>query len=103
MADWAEGQVGLHFIPPGEPWRNGYVESFNSHIRDESLNINSFWSLAQARVVIGDWKHDYNHHRPALHHWAINPQPATPPAAPTAERSISRPPDETTAQIRGTR
>ncbi|ACC38561.1 transposase, ISMyma01_aa2 [Mycobacterium marinum M] len=63
MADWAEGQVGLHFIPPGEPWRNGYVESFNSRIRDECLNINSFWSLAQARVVIGDWKHEYNHHR----------------------------------------
>jgi transposase InsO family protein len=50
-------------IPPGEPWRNGYVESFNSRIRDECLNINSFWSLAQARVVISDWKHDYNHHR----------------------------------------
>ena len=57
------GHVGLHFIPPGEPWRNGYVESFNSRIRDECLNINSFWSLAQARVVISDWKHDYNHHR----------------------------------------
>jgi hypothetical protein len=39
MADWAEGQVGLYFIPPGEPWRNGYVESFNSRIRDECLNI----------------------------------------------------------------
>jgi putative transposase len=63
MADWADSQVGLHFIPPGEPWRNGYVESFNSRIRDECLNINSFWSLAQARVVITDWKHDYNHHR----------------------------------------
>src|SRR6478735_769870 len=35
MADWAAGQVGLHFIPPGEPWRNGYIESFNSRIRDE--------------------------------------------------------------------
>lgn len=63
IADWAAGQVGLHFIPPGEPWRNGYVESFNSRIRDECLNINSFWSLAHARVVISDWKHDYNHHR----------------------------------------
>jgi putative transposase len=30
MADWAQGQLGLHFIPPGEPWRNGYVESFNA-------------------------------------------------------------------------
>ena len=63
MADWASGQVGLHFIPPGEPWRNGYVESFNSRLRDECLNINSFWSLAQARVVISNWKHQYNHHR----------------------------------------
>ena len=39
------------------------LKSFNSRIRDECLNINSFWSLAQARVVITDWKHDYNHHR----------------------------------------
>jgi putative transposase len=36
-------------------WRNGYIESFNSRIRDECLSINSFCSLAQARVVIGDW------------------------------------------------
>ena len=63
MADWARERVGLHFIPPGEPWRNGYVQSFNSRIRDECLNINIFWSLAQARVVITDWKEDYNHRR----------------------------------------
>ena len=49
MADWAAGQVGLHFIPPGEPWRNGYVESFNSRIRDECLNINATGQPAQAR------------------------------------------------------
>jgi putative transposase len=66
MADWAVRRVGLHFIPPGEPWRNGYVESFNSRIRDECLNINSFWPLAQARVVISDWKHQYNHRHSAL-------------------------------------
>ena len=63
MADWAGQRLGLSFIPPGEPWRNGYVESFNSRVRDECLNINIFWSLAQARVVIGDWKNDYNHRR----------------------------------------
>ncbi|GAB3991046.1 hypothetical protein GCM10028771_09750 [Nocardioides marmoraquaticus] len=40
------------------PWRNGYVESFNARVRDECLNINTFWSLAQARVVIADWKVD---------------------------------------------
>lgn len=63
MADWAGERVGLHFIPPGEPWKNGYVESFNSRIRDECLNINMFWSLARARVVISDWKADYDHRR----------------------------------------
>ena len=63
MADWAGERVGLSFIPPGEPWRNGYVESFNGRVRDECLNINIFWSLAQARVVITDWKEDYNHRR----------------------------------------
>lgn len=61
MPEWTNGQFGLHFIPPGQPWRNGYIESFNARIRDECLNINIFWSLAQARVVINDWKHDYNH------------------------------------------
>jgi transposase InsO family protein len=58
-----------------EPWRNGYVESFNSRIRDECLNVTSFWSLAQARVVISDWKHDYNHHR---RHSALGYHPPAP-------------------------
>jgi len=63
MADWAGERTGLFYIPPGSPWCNGYVESFNSRLRDECLNINSFYSLLHARVVIGDWKIEYNHHR----------------------------------------
>ena len=63
MADWAEGRVGLSFIPPGQPWRNGYIESFNGRLRDECLNIELFWSLAHAQVTISDWKNEYNHHR----------------------------------------
>jgi hypothetical protein len=63
MADWAGERLGLSFIPPGEPWRNGYVESFNSRVRDECLNINLFWSLTHAKIVISDWKTEYNHHR----------------------------------------
>ncbi len=62
-ADWAGTRTGLSYIPPGSPWRNGYVESSNSRIRDECLNINSFYSLLHAQVVIGDWKDEYNHHR----------------------------------------
>ena len=63
MADWASERVDLAFIPPGQPWRNGYIESFNARVRDECLNINIFWSLIHARVVIADWKQEYNHHR----------------------------------------
>lgn len=63
MSNWASTRTGLSSIPPGSPWRNGYVESFNSRIRDECLNINSFDSLLHAQVVIGDWNKEYNHHR----------------------------------------
>ncbi|WP_270240984.1 IS3 family transposase, partial [Rothia kristinae] len=63
MADWAGTRTGLSYIPPGSPWRNGYIESFNSRIRDECLTINSFYSLLHAQVIIGDWKDEYNHHR----------------------------------------
>jgi putative transposase len=77
--------MGLHFIPPGEPWRNDYLRSFNSRIRDECLNINSFWSLAQARVVIKNRKADYNHRR-HIAHSATSPRPFTPPPVATGER-----------------
>jgi transposase InsO family protein len=63
LATWADDQVSLAYIPPGKPWRNGYIESFNGRLRDECLNINSFYSLRHARVIIADWKHDYNHRR----------------------------------------
>ena len=63
MAHWAGTRTGLSYIPPGSPWRNGYIESFNSRVRDECLNINTFYSLLHARVVISDWKTEYNHDR----------------------------------------
>ena len=63
IADWAGERTGLSYIPPGSPWCNGYVESFNARLRDECLNINSCYSLMHARVVITDWKHQYNHQR----------------------------------------
>lgn len=49
MADWARERIRLHFIPPGEPWRNGYVESFNSRVRDECLSINILVSRSGPR------------------------------------------------------
>ncbi|MFB9775030.1 IS3 family transposase [Brevibacterium otitidis] len=52
MADWAGTRTGLSYIPPGSPWRNGYVESFNSWLRDECLSINSFYSLLHLTWLI---------------------------------------------------
>jgi hypothetical protein len=48
--------IGSHSIPPGQPWKNCHDEPFKGRIRDEYLNIDSFWSLARARVVIGGWR-----------------------------------------------
>ena len=52
------------FIEPGSPWENGYCESFNSKLRDELLNGEIFYSLAEARVVIESWRQHYNPVRP---------------------------------------
>ena len=48
-------------IPPGTPWNNGYIESFNNRLRKECLNRNHWNTLFEARVVIGDFKHEHNH------------------------------------------
>ncbi|RFZ61749.1 hypothetical protein DE4576_05435 [Mycobacterium marinum] len=85
MADWANEHVGPHFIPPGEPWRNGYVESFNSRIRDECLNINNFWSLPQA-----GWSsatgNTTTSDTAAAQPWDTKPPPTTLPPVNTNER-----------------
>lgn len=52
------------YIEPGAPWENGFAESFNSKVRDELLNAEEFASLAEARVLAGQWKQEYNHVRP---------------------------------------
>ena len=58
---FCDGKVGLSYIPPGCPWDNGYIESFNNRLRKECLNRNHWNTLFEARVVIGDFKHDHNH------------------------------------------
>ena len=47
------------FIEPGSPWENGYCESFNCKLRDELLNGELFYSLAEARIVIEAWRQHY--------------------------------------------
>jgi putative transposase len=56
--------VHLDFIRPGRPVENGYIESFNGRLRDECLNVEIFFTLADAGRKLALWLHDYNNHRP---------------------------------------
>jgi len=65
------------FIERGSPWENGYVESFNGKLRDELLNREIFTTLEEAKVLIEQWKREYNQVRP---HSAKNYCPPAPEA-----------------------
>ena len=65
MDHWAyKNEVHLDFIRPGRPVENGYIESFNGKLRDECLNVEVFFTLADARQKLDCWRRDYNHYRP---------------------------------------
>jgi len=63
------------FIEPGSPWENGYIESFNGKLRDELLNREIFTTLTEAKVLIADWRKEYNQFRP---HSSLGYQPPAP-------------------------
>ena len=58
--------VGWHYIAPGKPQQNGFIESFNGRLRDELLNETLFRSLPHARAVLEAWRRDYNENAAAL-------------------------------------
>ena len=81
------------FIEPGSPWENGYCESFNARLRDELLNGEIFYSLAEAKVVIESWRRHYNTARP---HSSLSYRPPAPqvlqwPASPPGPASPATP------------
>ena len=94
VRDWIKA-VGARtaFIEPGSPWENGFCESFNSKLRDELLNGEIFYSLAEAKVVIESWRRHHDTRRPpsTLGHrppapevvqWPAPPTGAAPPTTP---------------------
>ena len=76
VREWIAG-VGAEtaYIEPGSPWENGYVESFNSKLRDELLDGEIFYTLREAQVLIEAWRRHYNALRP---HSALRWQPPAP-------------------------
>ena len=86
---WAfEQGVELHFIDPGQPTQNAYIESFNGKFRDECLHENWFVSWKEARPQLEGWRRDYNQVRPQR---SLGYQPPEEFAAPAAGRGASRP------------
>ena len=74
VADWCRfNGVNTVFIDPGSPWQNAWIESFNGRLRDELLNGWQFDSRLEARVLIEDWRIDYNEHRPHSAHGELTP------------------------------
>jgi putative transposase len=65
ILSWA-AEVGVewHYIDPGKPVQNAFIESFNGRLRDEFLNETLFTSLMQARLALEEWRRDYNTVRP---------------------------------------
>jgi putative transposase len=73
------GRLGIKtlFIEPGSPWENGYIESFNGKLRDELLNREIFTTLEEAKVLIEQWRREYNQVRP---HSSLGYHPPAPEA-----------------------
>ena len=95
VRDWIDA-VGAKtaFIEPGSPRENGYCESFNSTLRDELLNGEIFYSLAEARVVIETWRVHYNTERP---HSSPGYRPPAPEVVHWSARDGGSPPPQATA------
>jgi len=78
------GRIGVQtlYIEPGSPWENGYIESFNSKLRDELLNGEIFTTLREAQVLIERWRRHYNTVRPhsSLGYRPPAPETILPPA-----------------------
>ena len=76
MRDWL-GRIGVKtlFIAPGSPWENGYNESFNGKLRDELLNVEIFYTLEEAKVLVEQWRRHYNTVRP---HSSLDYRPPAP-------------------------
>lgn len=89
VRNWlAELKVDTLFITPGSPWENGYNESFNGKLRDELLEREIFYTLKEAKVLVGMWRVNYNTRRP---HSSLGYRPPAPEAILQMPREFVKP------------
>jgi|TARA_Y100000031_G_scaffold123739_1_gene139204 transposase InsO family protein len=90
VRDWLS-RVGVKtlFIEPGSPWENGYIESFNGKLRYELLNCEIFETMHEAKVLIEDWRLEYNTFRP---HSSLGYRPPAPEVIRPAQAVPAMPP-----------
>jgi transposase InsO family protein len=76
VQEWI-GAVGAKtaYIAPGSPWENGFIESFNARLRDELLDGEIFYTLAEAKIVVESWRRHFNTLRP---HGSLGYKPPAP-------------------------
>jgi transposase InsO family protein len=80
VRDWAAAHgVARHFIPPGQPWHNGFNESFNGRLRAECLTLHVFDTVATCGRIVETWRQHYNTQRP---HSALGGRPPAQSAEP---------------------
>jgi len=78
VREWLDRfDVGPLFIEPGSPWESGYCESFNGKLRDELLSREVFYTLEEAKVLVENWRCEYNTIRP---HSSLQYRPPAPQA-----------------------
>jgi putative transposase len=92
LLNWSvDHGVDLHFIDPGKPAQNAWIESFNARVRDEFFNANLFRSLPEAHTAAQEWLIDYNEQRPHSSLGYLTPQEFvdTLPSNPTPHLSVA--------------
>jgi putative transposase len=103
VLDWTNRSgVEWHYIAPGKPQQNAFIEAFNARLRDECLNEEVFGSLAEARAVIERWRRDYNTIRPHSAHGGLTPAEAHRLAAAGRLRSMGVSADRSLPAEQGT-